>query len=225
MKIMKKTVLILVFVLYTSISAADVDEYVHPHYTYICAENRSIIIKGISNGGIVWVETKTQTCVKDQINVTSQQALIEKDCTKHNKNKSEVTVRIWDKLHDRKKQPPFPKTNANINGGRGIHRFKLICDNIPSSGVERTAERQMQLSVAEEKTDQRYEVGSVKMTFRKNSDINSEELTNIYVGDEFYMFLKYDGDAFQQFQKRIQLWKILLSKKILQERKCTVSIF
>lgn len=42
-------------------------------------------------------------------------------------------------------------------------------------------------------TDQSFEVDNVKMTFRTNSDINSGELTTIYTGDAFYMFLKYNG--------------------------------
>lgn len=45
----------------------------------------------------------------------------------------------------------------------------------------------------EEKQGERFDVYNVKMTFRKTSDINSEELSQIYTGDEFFMFLQYTG--------------------------------
>lgn len=51
----------------------------------------------------------------------------------------------------------------------------------------------MHLTDIEEKNGKQFEVGMVKMTFRKTSDITSEELSRIYTGDEFFMFLKYTG--------------------------------
>lgn len=51
----------------------------------------------------------------------------------------------------------------------------------------------MNLIDTDEMKDGTFEVGNVKMTFHKNSQAKSEELSHIYTGDEFYMFLKYSG--------------------------------
>lgn len=171
-------------------------ECAHPHYTFRCLENGEIDLFGIHNTSKIISLNGTGSCTKTDVNrdPTNQYYIIPKECAnfKTVTGIRRVTIVINDPIYD----GVMPSTNiptTTPTGGRGTHRFEFVCKGIPDGGVNKTVVHVFQNKLNNVLPENNVDVDGVEMRFKAFRDVNSPDIDTIFVGDEFFMYIKYLG--------------------------------
>ncbi|XP_062588877.1 uncharacterized protein LOC134250531 isoform X2 [Saccostrea cucullata] len=171
----------------------------HPHYSFRCRESEGIDIFGInSNSRVTLVNA---SCMNTQL--TQHQGIfnISYNCTnkvtKGHTTEHEVEISVIDPIFDgtttTTANPPTGTTKPPVFiGGHKEHRFKIRCLNIPNTGVNKTVAHVFQ-GGPHKLPDNHKEVFPVEMRFKATENIKAPDISEIYIGDEFFMFLIYTG--------------------------------
>ncbi|CAG2188294.1 unnamed protein product [Mytilus edulis] len=168
----------------------------HKSYFIVCKEDGSVEFIGFKQGSHVKIISTAKgvmnSCSKKDLPTVSSRdnvVSITVDCMGRNlKENRSVTVRVQDiNLGETK---PIP-TSINILGGLSYHEFVLECSKI--SAIERNVLRQFHLIDTETIFSKENEVGQVDMRFKAEDDITLPDISEVYIGDKFYIFLQYKG--------------------------------
>lgn len=102
--------------------------------------------------------------------------------------------------------------NLNYNGGQGTLQFTIICKRISDDGVSRTAVRVFESKIYDVLPENNMEVEDVEMRFKAVNDSNAPDINTIYVGDEFFMYIKYKGSqTYSLVPKKCKAYKGTIS--------------
>lgn len=181
------------FILFTSIFFKQSYQK-HPKYSYVCKEDGSVEFTGFKQGSHVKIVSTVQgaNCSKQDLPIVSSRdnvVSITVDCMGNDlKVNRSVTVRVQDKHLGETKSIP---TSGNILGGLSYHEFVLECSKI--SEIERNVLRQFHLIDTETIFSKENEVGQIDMRFKAEDDITLPDISEVYIGDKFYIFLQYKG--------------------------------
>lgn len=171
-------------------------ECAHPHYTFRCLENGEIDLFGIHNTSNIISLNGAGSCNKTDVELDSrnQYYIIPKKCANSTTVREirRVTIVIHDPTYDGVMPlTPFPTTTPT--GGRGTHRFEFVCKGIPDGGVNKTVVHVFQNKLNNVLPENNVDVDGVEMRFKAFQDVNSPDIDTIFVGDEFFMYIKYLG--------------------------------
>ncbi|XP_062586618.1 uncharacterized protein LOC134248222 [Saccostrea cucullata] len=167
-------------------------DWEHPNYSYRCLENGDVEFFGVHEKSTIKVETTESecNCTYDQ---TSHVYLIKSCLTNH----YNATISVYDYDFDGVSEPP-PATDSssasNIIGGHRGHQFVITCEDIPPEGINKTVAHVFQGSVYNQLPNNYKEVASVEMRFKAVNNMKAPDINTVYIGDEFYMFIKYMGE-------------------------------
>lgn len=169
-------------------------ECAHPHYTFRCLENGEIDLFGIHNTSHIISLNGAGSCNKTDVELdsTKQYYIIPKKCANSTTGIRRVTIVINDQIYD----GVMPSTNiptTTPTGGRGTHRFEFVCKGIPDGGVNKTVVHVFQNKLNNVLPENNVDVDGVEMRFKAFQDVNSPDIDTIFVGDEFFMYIKYLG--------------------------------
>ncbi|XP_056009606.1 uncharacterized protein LOC130046456 [Ostrea edulis] len=177
-------------------------DWQHPHYSFRCLENGAIMLYGLHSGSEIYLDhSSTNGCVNQTRNKNNQPVTIEKNCLKYNatKNFTSISMTVYDPNFDvtTTTQNPTrtPTTPPSYSGGHRYHKFNIICMDIPQNGVSKTVAHVFQETDNHQLPQNYKEVDGVEMRFKAVKKTNAPDISSIYVGDEFYMFLTYMGDT------------------------------
>ncbi|XP_062597124.1 uncharacterized protein LOC134258591 [Saccostrea cucullata] len=213
---MSRNIILFVFVL--TISGPVLADCVHPHYSFRCLESGRIYVFGIHDGSIV---TYIDGTCKDRTTSPERGIInIPYNCTNATDEKAyEISISVKDPVFgEYTKSSTTTKTTTSVSpqsteqiqstdsetteettteaveiiGGHKEHKFVIKCLNIPSSGVNKTVAHVFQGGPHKLPENQK-EVFPVEMHFKATKNIDAPDISEIYIGDEFFMFLKYTG--------------------------------
>lgn len=169
-------------------------ESIHPHYSFRCLENGEIDLFGLHNESKITIVDKctNETLKADKFNVL---AIPRRCLNTSQENTTTVNIKVFDPTISHIKYPwPVPLLpTRSYEGGPGIQYFTINCKHISDDGVSKTAVRVFQNKIYDVLPENYMEVGSVEMRFKAVNDINFPDINTIYVGDEFFMYIKYKG--------------------------------
>ncbi|CAC5358433.1 unnamed protein product [Mytilus coruscus] len=77
----------------------------------------------------------------------------------------------------------------------GHHVFNLTCLPLKEAGVDRIALAETGITDTEQLHNVYNEIGQVEMRFKEDESIDKPDVSTVYIGDRFYMYLKYMGDT------------------------------
>ncbi|XP_062611004.1 uncharacterized protein LOC134272853 [Saccostrea cucullata] len=110
--------------------------------------------------------------------------------------KENATISVYDNMLDGVYQiplTPHPTVAHDVVGGHTGHQFVITCKDIPNQGISKTVAHVFQGRVYNQLPDNYKEVSPVEMRFKAVNDLSAPDISSVYIGDEFYMFIKYMG--------------------------------
>ncbi|XP_061187822.1 uncharacterized protein LOC133195867 [Saccostrea echinata] len=167
-------------------------DWEHPNYSYRCLENGDVELFGVHAKSSIKVEGNPQNCNHSH-EQTTHVYWIKSTCLSVQNN---ANISVYDFDFDGVSQPPGTPTTTiapNIVGGHGGHQFVITCKDIPGTGIIRTVAHVFQEKIYNKLPDNYKEVASVEMRFKAVNDTAAPDISTVYIGDEFYMFIKYMG--------------------------------
>ncbi|XP_061168352.1 uncharacterized protein LOC133177311 [Saccostrea echinata] len=184
-----------------AISGQALADWMHPHYSFRCRESEGIEIFGIHKDSTVIISNGT--CKNTPLTQHEGIFNISYNCTDEVKGETptaiEVEISVKDPIFDETTSATTVSANKTLStttqvfiGGHNNHKFKIRCLNIPNAGVNKTVAHVFE-GGSHILPDNQKEVSSIEMHFKSIEDINSPDISEIYIGDEFFMFLKYTG--------------------------------
>lgn len=181
----------------------------HPIYKYSCNEDLSVTFKGV-DGQIEYFpsDKKTASCNIEPVKDHAKNFNISKECLSTQNFDSDRTMQIavYDK-NEGEKMPPSPTpvnatplTSATtptplVSGGH--HIFEITCLALEKEGVERIALAETGITDIQQLHNVYNEVDQVEMRFKEGENLDKPDLSEVYIGDRFFMYLKYMGDTRQ----------------------------
>lgn len=163
----------------------------HPRYSYVCNEDGSVEFTGFKANSTVTFEGTCDAGLHVTANRNDQVVTIPSSCMGTDLTTVRTfTVKVKDENLKEKAATPSPK-QSNITGGLESHTFVLTCTAI--STVNRTVLRQFHLQDKETILPKQNEIGQVDMRFKADDNIKLPDISEVYIGDKFYMFLQYKG--------------------------------
>ncbi|XP_056009604.1 uncharacterized protein LOC125681625 [Ostrea edulis] len=198
-----RTVLFLACIL--SAFTFSLGDWQHPHYSFRCLENGNIMLYGLHKTSKIVVDNADSACSKNlyTAEANNQPVTIDHSCLNYNTTEdnmiegfSSMIITIYDPSYDLMPGTPTvkPSSPPKYTGGYGSHKFTIICKDIPNGGVNKTVAHVFQETNSKQLPENFKEVGDVEMRFKAVDNKNAPDISSIYVGDEFYMFLTYMGD-------------------------------
>lgn len=91
------------------------------------------------------------------------------------------------------KFPHPPLINQIYEGGLRSLQFTINCKRISDDGVNKTAVRVFESKIYDVLPENNIEVDDVEMRFKAVNNTNAPDINTIYIGDEFFMYIKYKG--------------------------------
>lgn len=171
-------------------------ECVHPQYSFRCLEDGEIDLFGIHNSSKIISLNGAGSCKNTDVHQDpkKQYYIIPSTCAENTtiRNNRNVTIVINDPEID-KDMPSTKHPTTTPIGGRGTHGFNFVCKGIPDRGVNKTVVHVFQNKLNNVLPENNVDVDGVEMRFKAFQDVNSPDIDTIFVGDEFFMYIKYLG--------------------------------
>ncbi|XP_062597134.1 uncharacterized protein LOC134258596 [Saccostrea cucullata] len=186
-----------------AISGLVLADWMHPHYSFRCRESVGIDIFGIHINSRVTILNATcnNTLLQQHNGIFNISYACTKEVKEGNTTAREVEISVIDPIFDGSTTTTAPTTTKATNattkaplfiGGHKEHRFTLRCLKIPDTGVNKTVAHVFH-GGPHKLPDNHKEVFPVEMRFKATENIKAPDISEIYIGDEFFMFLIYTG--------------------------------
>lgn len=167
-------------------------ESMRPKYSFRCQENGAIELFGVASGSKL-LNMTGNTCGVGDVNATTPgMFIIPKRCADLTTGNQTVTIVVYDPKIDG--VTPSTTTIMSVDGGHGTHQFQIICNSIPSDGVNKTVVHVFRGNYYNVLPENHMEVDDVEMRFKAVNNTNAPDINTIYVGEKFFMFLEYKGE-------------------------------
>lgn len=199
----------------------------HPQYSFRCLENGDIVLFGLHENSQL---LSHGACTQQTTGKDRNYHKILTNCGNITGGIS-VNIVIYDPDIDgttttlNPNSPNSTSAPKQFTGGHGTHRFSVTCKSIPQQGINKTVVHVFQGSEFNVLPENNIEVDGVEMRFKAKNDVHFPDINTIYVGDVFFMFLKYKGtkdyslipkkcsaysgtslDPNSQTQTKVELW-------------------
>ncbi|XP_056009607.1 uncharacterized protein LOC125681623 [Ostrea edulis] len=187
------------FILLTCILPAftvSLGDWHHPHYSFRCLENGDVDLYGLHNGSTVYLENSecnNSLSANGKTPVPIMLHCLNKTKSAENMSITTINIIVYDPIFDTTTKETSPE--PDIIGGIGAHIFTIVCNEIPKDGVNKTVAHVFQGTDSHQLPKNYKEVDGVEMRFKAADNPDAPDISSIYVGDEFYMFLKYMGET------------------------------
>lgn len=181
----------------------------HPIYKYSCNEDLSVTFKGV-DGKIEYFPSnkKNASCNIKPVKDHAKNFMISKECMSTQSFDLDRTMQIavYDENEGETIPTPMPVTPVPptsttttlaplVSGGH--HIFEITCLALEKEGVERIALAETGITDIEQLHNVYNEIDQVEMRFKEGESLDKPDLSEVYIGDRFFMYLKYMGDTRQ----------------------------
>ncbi|XP_056009612.1 uncharacterized protein LOC125681624 isoform X4 [Ostrea edulis] len=171
------------------------NDWQHPHYR--CLENDCIELTGLHIASTIKLDGDSG-CDDTHYTAQTQPVIISYKCL-NNKTEgySSVNIIVYDPIFDgTKRDVPDSTTTtetatAMYRGGHGAHKFTIMCKDIPNDEVTQNIEHVFDYA---DSVDPDTEANDIEMRFKDDNSMEAQDINNIYIGTQFYMYIKYIGN-------------------------------